>query len=228
MTKAKRDPATLQIAQTPTETPEQAKARAALRPSVNAVTVIEAYQGNIMGKDVDLGELIDGLNATTKEVNAGDLSRLEAMLVSQATALQTMFTSLARRAMSQEYLKHTDLYLSLALKAQAQSRATITAVVDLKYPRQATFIKQANVAHGPQQVNNGAKPAGSFPSPNARAHEEEPKPDQTELIEVCHGGTQMDGRTTAAAARSHPAVEAVGAVNGTTKRGRKGHGITQR
>ena len=46
----------------------------------------------------------------------------------------------------------------MALKAQAQIRATNSALVDLKYPRQATFVKQANIAHGPQQVNNGTAP----------------------------------------------------------------------
>ena len=63
------------------------------------------------------------------------------MLISQATALQTIFTSLARRAQMQEYQKNLESFLELALEAQAQSRATISALVDLKYPRQATFVK---------------------------------------------------------------------------------------
>ena len=68
------------------------------------------------------------------------------MLVSQATALQTMFTSLARRAANQQRLKQFETFMTLALKAQAQSRATESALVDLKYPRQATFVRQANIA----------------------------------------------------------------------------------
>jgi hypothetical protein len=228
MTKAKRNPATLQIPQTPTETSEQAKARAALRPSVNAVMAIDAFKGNLMGDDVDLGTMVETLQTTIADVSGGDLGKLEAMLVAQATALQTMFTSMARRAASQEYIKNMATYMTLALKAQAQSRATISALVDLKYPKQATFIKQANVAHGPQQVNNGAGPAEVSASLDAHTHAAKPKPDQPELLEADHGGTQMDGRTTPAAARSHPAVEALGAVNGATKRGRKGNGRTQR
>lgn len=43
-------------------------------------------------------------------------------------------------------------------KVQAQSRATVSALVDLKYPRHATFAKQVNIAHGPQKVSNGAAP----------------------------------------------------------------------
>ena len=140
-----------------TSSPEN-KARAALLASVNSAIVIDTYQGNIMGSDPDLLTLVDGLNDTFKEVKSGDLSEMEAMLISQATALQTIFTSLARKAHSQTYQKHYEAFLGLALKAQAQSRATITALVDLKYPRQATYVKQANIAHGAQQVNNGTAP----------------------------------------------------------------------
>ena len=187
--------------------PEQAKARAALKPSINAVLAIDAFKGNLMGTDVDLGAMVESLQATIKDVQGGDLRRLEAMLVAQSTVLQTMFTSLARRAMSQEYVKHTDTYLSLALKAQAQSRATISALVDLKYPKQATFIKQANVAHGPQQVNNGAQAKGGgdmhkAPSDQPAALPLEPSPvpsrakkpkiRQTELLDGSHGSTQLD------------------------------------
>ena len=76
------------------------------------------------------------------------------MLVSQANALQTIFTSLARRASSQESLPLFQAYMGLALKAQSQSRSTISALVDLKNPKQATFVGQANMTTGPQQVNN--------------------------------------------------------------------------
>lgn len=225
MSKAKpeRDPKALHLTRTPTETHEQAKARAALRPSINAVLAIDAFKSNLLGDDVDMGAMVESLQSTIKEVQGGDLGRLEAMLISQATALQTMFTSVARRAAHQEQLKHYSVFMGLALKAQAQSRATISALVDLKYPRQATFIKQANVAHGPQQVNNGPAPAGTAP------HAKEVQPDQTELLEADHhGGTAMDRRTAPATARSNPTVEAVGAVNRPANRRGKGQGITQR
>ena len=94
--------------------------------------VIYAYQGNIMGKDADLNVLIDQLRDTFTEVNGGDLHALEAMLTGQATALQTMFTSLERRAQSQKYQKHMEPLLGLALKAQSQDRSTISALVGLK------------------------------------------------------------------------------------------------
>jgi hypothetical protein len=151
-----KDPQALALNGTRGDTFEQTKAKAATKASINAVMVINAYQGNIMGKDVDITEMVTDMQGKFKEVADGNLSNMEAMLVGQATALQTMFTSLAQRAAGQEHLKQYQTFMILALKAQAQSRATISALVDLKYPKQAsTFVKQANIANGPQQVNNG-------------------------------------------------------------------------
>ena len=137
------------------ETEAEVKGHAALRPSINALLVIDAFKNNILGTDVDMGAMLETLRDSMREVKDGDLCSLEAMLLGQATALQTVFTSLALRASSQERLPNYQMIMGLALKAQAQSRATITALVELKHPRQATFVKQANIAHGPQQVNNG-------------------------------------------------------------------------
>jgi hypothetical protein len=161
-----RDPKVLSLPAKQGEAMPQVKARAATKASVNAALVVNAFQGNIMGKDVDIGELVTEMQTKFKDVKDGDLSTLEAMLVGQATALQSMFTSLAMRAASQEQLKQYQMFMTLALKAQAQSRATISALVDLKYPKQAaTFVKQANMTTGPQQVNNGA-----IPNQYAQAH----------------------------------------------------------
>jgi len=192
------------------------RAKLALRPSVNGAAVMEAYQANIMGKDTDMEGMIAGLRDTFKEVTAGDLYTLEAMLISQATALQTMFTSLARRAATQEHLRQYEAFMGLALKAQSQSRATISALVDLKYPRQATFVKQANIAHGPQQINNGAASAGTL------AHAEEINPQQNKLLEADHGqpGGRLDTRAAQAAGTADPAVETVVKVHRTKERGR--------
>lgn len=170
MSKAKDKPAAtnpkiLRVTVTAGRTEAQAVAAAAASPSINAAIVMDAYQGNLAG-EVNLMALVESLQESTDKTKAGDLSNLEAMLIGQATALQTMFTSLAKRASHQEYLTQYGVYMTLALKAQAQSRATISALVDLKYPKQAaTFVKQANMTTGPQQVNNGA-----FPDKYAQAH----------------------------------------------------------
>lgn len=205
-----KDPQTLSLDGKPDETMPQTKARAATKASLNAVLVVNAFQGNIMGKDVDIGEMVTTMQTTFKEVNDGDLSTLEAMLVGQATALQTMFTSLTMKAANQEYLKNYQSFMVLALKAQAQSRATISALVDLKYPKQAaTFVKQANISNGHQQVNNGANPEQQAQA-HASAGDFQTVPNK--LLEANHG-QRMDIGAQGAAGRANQRVEAVGAVH---------------
>ncbi len=185
---------------------ERALANAAIKPSTNAALAIHAYQGNLVGSDASLAGLIDRLRKTFTEASGGDLRTLEAMLIGQATALQTIFTSLARRAANQERLPHYQTFLGLALKAQAQSRATISALVELKYPKQATFVKQANIAQGPQQVNNGAAPADGI------AHAEQTQPQRNELLEHQHGNIITPRLDTRAAQTSEPSHPALGTV----------------
>ena len=201
-----RDPQTLALDAKPGDSMPIVKARAATRASVNAVLVVNAFQGNIMGKDVDMGELVTTMQDKFKEVKDGDLSTMEAMLVGQATALQTMFTSLAMKAANQEYLKNYQAFMVLALKAQAQSRATISALVDLKYPKQATFVKQANISNGHQQVNNGQSAAAVL------SHAGDSQTTPNKLLEANHG-QRLDIGAQAAAGRANQRVEAVGAVH---------------
>lgn len=228
---SKKNTKALTVERTPGKTEEQAVAEVALNPAVNAATVVDAYQGNIMGDDVDTDALVATLRASMDKSAAGDLSGLEAMLIGQATALQTIFVSLAKRAHHQQYQRHLEAFLGLALKAQAQSRATIQAVIDLKFPRQATFVKQANIAHGPQQVNNGIQHVSSetqqnYSRPERALRALENQTEQNELLEVgtharsTHTSTHMDARATAAAARGNPAVEALATSHRPKKRGR--------
>ena len=224
MSKAKAKPVTsdpnaLPVTRLPEQSPAQALARTALRPAINGAVVVKAYQGNLLGKDVDLSELVKGLSDSCKRVNDGDLSTLEAMLVSQATALQTVFTSLVCRAQVQTQQRHLEAFMGLAFKAQAQSRATISALVDLKHPRQATFVKQANIAHGPQQVNNAAAGELQDRTTQTRTHGENPALEQNKLLEVDHGqpSGRMDTRAAQKTERSHQAVETVATVHRAKK-----------
>ena len=215
MSKAKAKPVTsdpnaLPVSRLPEQSPAQALARTALRPAINGAVVVKAYQGNLLGKDVDMSELVQGLTDSCKRVNDGDLSTLEAMLVSQATALQTVFTSLVCRAQVQTQQRHLEAFLGLAFKAQAQSRATISALVELKYPRQATFVKQANIAHGPQQViNAGATGELKEQYAQARAHAGKSELEQNKLLEADHGN-HLDTRAQGASSRINPHMETVG------------------
>lgn len=137
--------------------------------------------------EADLAETVADLREQVKEVQAGDMGRVEAMLYGQALTLQTIFTSLARKAVAQEYLKQFQVNLTLALKAQAQCRATLTALAEIKNPRPVSFVQQANIAHGPQQVNNGTDQQSANRSKTDHAHAEKTEAAQNELLEHQHG-----------------------------------------
>ena len=128
-----------------------------LSPTIQSAIGIQAW-GKFAG-EIDLAELLKDLRERVEKVQGGDLRPVEAMLYGQAVTLETIFTNLARRATSQEHLKQFQTHLSLALKAQAQCRATLEALAEIKNPRPVAFVKQANISGGHQQVNNGTQPA---------------------------------------------------------------------
>jgi len=164
-------------------TNDEHKANVVHQPEVLSSVVLNAYSKNIQGDNFSLMEAIKVLEKTNKQIQANDLSRAEQMLMSQATSLEQIFTNLAIRASMQTDLAWLKTLTTLALKAQNQSRCTLQALAGIKNPSTTTFIKQANLANGHQQINN--------------QDSAEKKPVQTnELLEADYGITQMD--TTAA------------------------------
>jgi hypothetical protein len=141
------------------------------------------------------------------------MREVEAMLYGQAVTLQNLFTNLMRRAANQEYMKQLQTYLTLALKAQAQSRATLEALAEIKNPRPVAFVKQANIAHGPQQVNN----ENGTRSPAHTRTEEKKTTEQNGLLEAPRE-QWLDTRTQSASGGANPILETVGAVERTTDR----------
>lgn len=161
--------------------------------------------------ELSLTDMVKALHTHGEAINRGDLSAAERMLNSQAVALNAIFGELARRAALNmgTYLGAAESYMRLALKAQSQSRATVETLAAIKNPP-VVFARQANIAHGPQQVNNGPTP-NSTP---ASAHPGETVSAPTELLEDrTHGSPQMDTRAAPATGRAHPQLEPVGALD---------------
>ena len=159
-------------------------------PAFMSALVSEKYGQKIM-PELDLYDVMEELKHDMKAVNNGDLKELENMLLGQAKALQTMFVTLARMSTTQEYLKQYTTYMNLALKSQSQSRATIQALIELKYPRQVVVTQQANFSAGHQQVNNGTTQQ-SFPTntrTHAPAHAEKNQNEPNELMDGTHEQT---------------------------------------
>ena len=180
----------------------------ALRPSVRAAVTTQTFSRQF--GELDINALVDQLASHAKLVINGDLERPEAMLLGQAQTLEAIFHELARRAALNmgEYLGASETYMRLALKAQSQCRATIETLAEIKNPKSVAFVQQANIANGPQQVNNGPPPAADA------SHARESKDRPNELLEQ-HRYDGLDTRAAHAAGRIDSAVESVEALHGT-------------
>jgi hypothetical protein len=139
------------------QTPLEASTEFLLRPSFLAAKVINSDKKQLSNEWIDLQYTQAMLERSISEVKQGNLADIEAMLYTQAYALNVMFATLMTRANRQEYMASTQALMSLAFKAQNQSRTTLQALVQLKQPSNTTFVKQANIAQGHQQVNNLAE-----------------------------------------------------------------------
>lgn len=144
----------LRLTALPGQTREQTLADGAVAGLIPNVIATAQYLAPTYGA-LGLTECLAALHATAGRVQGGDLSHAEAMLQAQSVALNAVFTSLAKRSAESDYMDHVERFLRLALKAQSQCRANIETLALLKNPPSAVFAKQANIAHGPQQVNNG-------------------------------------------------------------------------
>lgn len=155
---------------------------------------------------IDVPSLMDQLRDQATAVNRGDLSQAEAMLMNQATALQSLFARLAERGMGCDHAPAFEANMRMALRAQSQCRATIETLATIKNPP-IVYARQANIANGPQQVNNGVSS-----TPHAR---EEKQVQSNELLTdgVEHGPT-LDTRGTAAAGGTDKELATVGSLDG--------------
>jgi hypothetical protein len=189
-------------------------ARNVLRPSVRAGVTTQSFS-KVFG-ELNLTSLIEELAAQIKLTADGDLQREEAMLVAQAHTLEAIFHELARCAALNmgQYINAAETFMRLALKAQSQCRATIETLALMKNPQPVTFVRQANVAHGPQQVNNVPQPSQERAW---RARESQNPPNK--LLEQQHG-QRLDPGTAQAAVGADPPMATVGEVHGTTNTGR--------
>ena len=188
------------------------KARFLTDGSCNAA-VVQQYLSNA-SEGGDAVALVDTGAEQAKAIGSGDLSQLESMLLTQATALQAMFVDLAVRAKMQGRFDGIQTMTTLALKCATGSRQAITALAELRMPKTVMFAKQANVTSGPQQVNNGVV-AAALP---ARAEEIQSRPN--ELLEAQHGN-HLDTRAQSAAGGADPHLVPVEEIHRTDVTGRK-------
>lgn len=198
----KPDRGAVRLVQRPGVSPDAITAEGLTRPEVQAACALKLFQGD----NYEVNTLITELERQSAKVNGGDLSRAEAMLISQAHTLDEVFSSFLRRAHANfggGYFDTGERYTRLALKAQSQCRATLQTLAEVKNPRPLAFVRQANITSGPQQVNNGPAPT-----------REQSLIQSNELSGVPFLELPQNARAAGAAAAANPALEAVAAVNG--------------
>ena len=90
------------------------------------------------------------------DIRKNDLGGCEAMLYSQAHVLQAIFVDALLQVKKQDWFSNSKSFMRMALN---QCRMTLETLAQIKNPP-VVFARQANIAQGPQQVNNGMMPAG--------------------------------------------------------------------
>ena len=185
---------TLQVSVREGETEDQATARVALTPQYHAAHSIFQLNQITAFREADITMLANRLDLQTQQLKDGDLGQAESMLASQAFTLDAMFHHLLRRSalnIDNEF-SVVDRLTKLALKAQSQCRATLDSLVSMKNP--TVLMRQTNIAHGHQQVNN-------FP---------EQQLGENELMETTDG-ERLDEGTPSKAIIDDQTLETVGA-----------------
>jgi hypothetical protein len=212
-------PDTLYVKPLDGETNSEAMARSATIPAVQGGLTIKHFTGDPL-TGLSLNTLVQDLTEQCARSNRGDLAQSEALLTAQAHSLDAIYNRLARMASNHlnagGNIEIIDTLLRLGMKAQSQCRSTIEALAEIKNPSHVTFAKQANIANGPQQVNNGVA---------ARA--ENNQFPQNKLLEQTNGG-RLDIRTQGSAIGADTTLAAVGAVNRSQNGRRKVQGFRER
>ncbi len=146
----------LRIEQSPDETGAQAMARKLMQPALKNAAAASTFTDKMIGSQIELPGLHDYVRhfQDVSEMAAeGDLRMVSRMLAAQAVTLDSMFAELARRsAMNMgDYINASERYGRLALKAQANCRATMEALAKLHQPREQT-VRHVHVNEGGQAV----------------------------------------------------------------------------
>ena len=154
-TPAKRNDA-LKVPKKEDETEALAMARAIIEPDFRHAMTISQVLTAVLGESEQapgLSDFADAAKDIASAAEKGDLACASRMLATQAVTLDTIFVEMARRMAinMREYLGATETFGRIAMKAQAQSRATLEALAKLHQPREQT-VRHVHVNEGGQAV----------------------------------------------------------------------------
>lgn len=98
--------------------------------------LLNGYAGGVL----DQGDMMVALSKRLEKLRMGEMGSVSDTLAAQAASLDAIYVDFTRRALLNlgEYPQAVERYMRLALKAQAQSRATLEALAKLHQPREQT------------------------------------------------------------------------------------------
>ncbi len=175
----KPDPRTLNVTEEKGKSKERKLTEVQLSSTILNTITTQSFLNSFAG-EVDLTEAVTVMQEKSDKVIAGNLNEIESTLAAQVVSLNAIFSTLAKRSANNmgHELKTVEIYMRLALKAQAQCTRTAEVLAAIKNPP-VVFAKQANIAQGHQQVNNGINPhahAGNKKSVNELLNEDNHAP----------------------------------------------------
>jgi hypothetical protein len=196
------------------EATAQSAAALLTSPELAAYRVIDAVERRTsMETLLDVPSILERLRDDARGVQAGNLAQAEAMLIGQATALQSLFARLVERGMACEHVPGFEANLRFALMAQRQSAKALETLA-LVRQGPTVFARQANIATN-QQINVGASA-----QPRAGAGQAIPA---NGLLEA-HDGERLDPGAQGPAAGSHRVLAPLGTLDGTADARGQGDG----
>lgn len=150
-----KGPKVLEVKAEGDESRDATIARLALGPGPRHASVGSTFSASLFSPNHTLS--ITDSTAVVGDAMArarkGDKALASDILAAQAVALDTMFTELAGRSAANmgQYIDASERYMRLALKAQANCRATLEALAKLHQPREQT-VKHVHVNEGGQAI----------------------------------------------------------------------------
>jgi len=148
--------AALKIQRTEDESSGEALARVMIGPEFRHGYTVSSFASPLiegLREKPNFNDYAEQMQVAGDKAVVGDLAFASRTLTAQAITLDAMFTELARRAAANmgEYINAADRYARLALKAQANSRATLEALAKLHQPREQT-VRHVHVNEGGKAV----------------------------------------------------------------------------
>lgn len=192
-------------------------------PTTAAGALTAMFARPLFGCDVAFNDVIGAVRIQVEAIQGGNLEPAEALLMSQAVLLNAVSDEFARRAHAVlacgGSFEHLESYMRLFLRAQSQSRATVETLATLKQP--TIFAKQANIANGPQQVNNTQQLGAGAVALPLRAREDRTD-SPIELLKLEAHGERMDTGAARATGRGDTPLASVGTLDRPANRAGKG------